>query len=88
MQASGHSLEIPKFLSSEGNKDFSVSAVGVFPNHFMLLQYTDRLVLYNKSLMSCGLKAGRGKRKRGADAFPLDTHCLVVLVICHASVHF
>lgn len=60
--------------------------MSVSPDHFMLLQYTDRLVLYNKSLMSCG--AGSGKRKRRADAFPLDTHCLRVLLICHASVHF
>lgn len=64
---------------------FYVSAVSGFPDHFMLLQYTDRLVLYNKSLMSCGLRGGKGKRKRGADVFPLDTHSVVLLVICHAS---
>lgn len=47
---------------------------------------TDRLLLYNKSLMSCGLSAARGKRKRGADAFPLDAPRLVVFGIYHASV--
>lgn len=89
-----------KFVSSKGNTDFSVflffffflfvclCSDCVFPHHFMLLQYTVRLLLYNKSLMSAVLWAGRGKRKRGADAFPLDTYCLVVLAICHASVHF
>lgn len=34
-----------------------------------------------------GVEKGR-ERKRRADAFPLDTHCLRVLLICHASVHF
>lgn len=49
---------------------------------------TDSLLLYNKSLMSCGLRAQRGKRKRAADTFPLDTHCLLVLPICHTRVRF
>lgn len=72
----------------KGTKVFYVSAVSVFLDHFILAQFVDRPMLYNKSLMSCGLRTGRGKRKRGADAFPLDTHCLVVLVIYHASVYY
>lgn len=68
-----------KFLCSEKNKGFFFfffyfSAVSGSPNHFMSVQYTDRLVLYNTSLMSCGLKTGRGKRKRRADAFPPYMH--------------